>query len=477
MLKLYARGAAPQKEKYIVTKSKIITVFVLALAMTCGIFIGCSCTPTEEAAAVLRISVLSAPTQTEYYIDEEFSAKGGRIKVFYDDDTTEELDMTDERVTFDPPVSTAKGDDKDLEDGKWQRTAIVKFGGKSAMFNIYVAHEKFTVTFDYNYDDKTETEAVNKGYCVGERTPERSGNWAFDAWYTDSGFADEYDFDTPVTDDLTLYANWLDTTRPTVQFTFDIGYYGIAIRRVVRTLEQGSTVAKISDPKRTDYEFSGWFTAQTGGSVYDFSNPVTQNTTVYGQWRKTKTGTSTYVFEAEHVDLTGKYGPGISGTGNEGSMVVGDSQNKGASNGKYLSFLYAEHSATIINFNLACDETISDATIVFRLSAEVESWTMTTANYTFMLNNSILDYAPIAFTDVPPMVSADTPGMLPFKDYTIGVNVALAAGVNTFTLITNNSDPYVGTTMEAHAPLVDCLKITTSAVVIWDGTYGLPMSW
>lgn len=40
-------------------------------------------------------------------------------------------------------------------------------------------------------------------------------------------------------------------------------------------------------------------------------------------------------------------------------------------------------------------------------------------------------------------------------------------------LVTENNESYQGTTMVAHAPLVDCLKVSTSGVVIWDENYGV----
>ena len=48
------------------------------------------------------------------------------------------------------------------------------------------------------------------------------------------------------------------------------------------------------------------------------------------------------------------------------------------------------------------------------------------------------------------------------------------------TLVVSNSEPPTDAsgaplgTMRTTAPLIDCVKITTSAVLYWDGTYDMP---
>ena len=39
-----------------------------------------------------------------------------------------------------------------------------------------------------------------------------------------------------------------------------------------------------TEPTRTGFTFAGWFTAQTGGVIFDFSTPITEDTTIHAQW-------------------------------------------------------------------------------------------------------------------------------------------------------------------------------------------------
>lgn len=56
----------------------------------------------------------------------------------------------------------------------------------------------------------------------------------------------------------------------------------------------------------------------------------------------------------------------------------------------------------------------------------------------------------------------------------IAENVTLKEGRNNINCIVANSDPIPNTTITANGPLVDCLKITTSAVLDWSVRNGLP---
>ena len=67
--------------------------------------------------------------------------------------------------------------------------------------------------------------------------------------------------------------------------------------------------------------------------------------------------------------------------------------------------------------------------------------------------------------------TADVPN---FQYYLIASGVHLKAGGNCLKVMTENNESYPGTTMTAHAPLVDALKVETEAVLTWDENKGVP---
>jgi len=46
----------------------------------------------------------------------------------------------------------------------------------------------------------------------------------------------------------------------------------------------GEKVSRPGSPARIDHSFVGWFTAPTGGTVFDFYTAITADKTVYARW-------------------------------------------------------------------------------------------------------------------------------------------------------------------------------------------------
>lgn len=96
--------------------------------------------------------------------------------------------------------------------GKSQSIIVRSFGNK---LSILLEEAKLTVTFESNGGSAVESQEVVTGEKLTK--PENPSYfdsktksvYAFMGWYTDPEFSKFFDFDTPVTQDLTLYAKWL----------------------------------------------------------------------------------------------------------------------------------------------------------------------------------------------------------------------------------------------------------------------------
>lgn len=66
----------------------------------------------------------------------------------------------------------------------------------------------FTVTFNSNGGSEVPNQVVEQGAAAVEPNAPTKSGYRFDGWYTDSSLATAYDFNMPVTGDLTLYAKW-----------------------------------------------------------------------------------------------------------------------------------------------------------------------------------------------------------------------------------------------------------------------------
>lgn len=411
---------------------------------------------------VTKVAVGSDPAKTAYTSGEAFSLEGGTIIVTYDDGSTEELPMTDDRFEIKEPGMTSSG----------TKTVSVKCGSASTRFTVKVADSSFKVSYDLNYDGAPAAESADvvKNQQAEEKAPTRDG-YSFVAWYTNPDFTQAFDFSTPITEDVSLFALWQKDGATYVDVTFNYDYYGVKLNQYSYPVESGAPVARPSvDPVRTGYTFDKW--VDESGNDYDFTQPVTATTTIKAAWTKAVSGTQTYVFEAEDTNLTGKTGPAISGTANEIGMIV-TSVDRGASNDRSVGYLYQNGSS--LEFYIVCDEAVSDAKISISLSAEMEDLALTPDTYGIYLNDEKLQYGSIAITGVPAYDPISyVADCADFQYFTLGEGLSLKQGANVIRLVTENSDGYTGTTMVAHAPLVDAIKIETSGVVIWDENHDVP---
>ena len=109
--------------------------------------------------------------------------------------------------------------------------------------------------------------------------PSRTG-YTFRYWSTtQNGSSGSYDFSTPVTSDLTLYAVWQEKTYTV---TFDTGD-GSAIEP--QTVSWGHKAkCPSADPTRIGYTFAGWASDENRTKVHNFDAAVEQDTTVYAVW-------------------------------------------------------------------------------------------------------------------------------------------------------------------------------------------------
>ena len=445
-------------------KKKILGI-TLALTLVFSLVCLAACGGSEEKQ-VTKIEV-NPPTKTEYTVGEAYDPAGGYITATYADGTTARIEFDAEGVEMDTPSTATAG----------KKTIKVRYGGQRTTFTITVNMLQYSITLDYNYEgapaDGSLKAEMNKP-ASKPTNPVRTGH-SFQGWFTDETCTMEYDFEKNVTADMTLYARWLKDGA-SHDFTFDFNRTGIKKPQVTLKYAQGDKAVKYAeDPVRVGYDFGGWYTAAEGGTKYDFSAALGADVTVYAHWTKKADykGVREYVFEAEETDLSLMSGPGLSSTASKGGMI-GTVANKGASGNRYVGFLYKQGAT--VTFWIDSDADVSDAKLVARLSMEARNYTFNTSNYQIKVNDKEQDFAPIVFTGVPKHTTEGAE-CVQFKDYEIAVNVPLEKGRNKIELIVANNDPLAGTTITAAGPLVDCIKITTGAVLSWDGGKDLPMIW
>ena len=441
---------------------KTMIALLLCLACVFAFTLAYAGDDLAQGKTVTKVEVGSMPVKTAYVIGEEFTLEGGTLIVTYDDGTTDEIPMTAPSLSIKEPGMKASG----------TKTVTIKAGKKSARFTVNVANNSYKVNYELNYDGAPAAEVVEmvKGETAEEKQPLRDGH-TFCGWYVDPDFTKPYNFKNEIIEDISLYALWTRDGAEHANVTFNYGYYGLALAEYAYPVEIGTAVAKPQvDPVRVGYTFTGWKDAN--GADYDFAAAITGELVLTAGWEKAVSGVQTWVFEAEDTNLSGKTGPAISGTANEiGMIMLRDKHN--CSNERCVGYLYQFGNS--LEFYFSSDTEVEDAIISLSLSAEMDDLTIDPSTYGVYLNGEPLSYETIVIDEVPAFdvvtYVADCP---PFEYFLIASQAKLKAGANVVKLVTENSESYTGTTMVAHAPLVDALKIETEAVLIWDENFGVP---
>ncbi|WP_181281306.1 InlB B-repeat-containing protein [Bifidobacterium callitrichos] len=146
----------------------------------------------------------------------------------------------------------------------------------------------FTVTFDLNYEPSADPWQANveSGKTVDKPTdPQREG-YTFAGWTTDKEGKNKFDFATPVTSDLNLFAQWTTGEAPkpqTFTVTFNANFEPSWGSYEVK-VDSGKTVPQQSVPQREGYTFAGWTTDKEGKNKFDFATPVTSDLNLFAQW-------------------------------------------------------------------------------------------------------------------------------------------------------------------------------------------------
>ena len=148
----------------------------------------------------------------------------------------------------------------------------------TAKWNI----NKYTVTFNsYGGTPVPPAQEVEYGLTATKPDDPTLKGYTFAFWYLgdDEQNATAYDFNTPVTENITLTAKW-NINKYTVTFNS----YGGTPVPPAQEVEYGLTATEpATAPTKTGYTFDGWY---LGDEKYDFSDAVEQNITLYANWEK-----------------------------------------------------------------------------------------------------------------------------------------------------------------------------------------------
>ena len=126
----------------------------------------------------------------------------------------------------------------------------------------------YKVITDFGYDEQPDNVSYTNNPAE-PAAPSREG-YTFDSWQKTTGEGNT----------ITYTAKW--TAIPaTYTVTFD-SQGGSAVND--QTVTEGQTITEPAAPTRDGYTFAGWFTETSGGSQWNFNDPVNKSMTLYAKW-------------------------------------------------------------------------------------------------------------------------------------------------------------------------------------------------
>ena len=184
-------------------------------------------------------------------------------------------------------------------------------------FDANLDNTGFTASMVTSVNDQTIDSgktAVNKPLTLKDSDAVNPNNLGFRCWCTDKDGNNAWDFSTPVTKSMTLYAKW--------ESKYVVTYHNL-------TSDVKSNVFPGEKAERKDSEVGwkkvlGWYTDAAFTKVYDFSSPVNSNLDLYVQ-----TAEGIYIAPARFKNFDTNYGS-VSGKDADDDTtieIIGENEN------------------------------------------------------------------------------------------------------------------------------------------------------
>ena len=188
---------------------------------------------------------------------------------------------------------------------------IIFFSLMTVLFSVIACEDEaesktvtvfYSVVFETTGGSTVAIQKVAEGKCaVLPENPVKTtstGKKYFGGWYTDEIFSEEakFDFSTPITKDIVLYAKWNDLPENSWLVKFITGTQTSVADQIVKDGECASEPQE--KLTKTGYAF-GWWYHNDEKQEYDFSsNPITESTELTAKWNESG------IYEAAYEDDT-----------------------------------------------------------------------------------------------------------------------------------------------------------------------------
>lgn len=146
----------------------------------------------------------------------------------------------------------------------------------------FEVHSDSLDTVSVSYEERTYlTEEMILKDVYHQTKPTKEGYTA-EHWYLNPSFQTRIAFPYLITEDETFYLKWVsDEPNPT---TFDVTFVDCETTLKTEKVTGNSMVTSWTPPAKTGYTFEGWYADSDYQTVFDFTQKITKNTTIYAKY-------------------------------------------------------------------------------------------------------------------------------------------------------------------------------------------------
>ena len=234
----------------------------------------------------------------------------------------------------------------------------------------------YVVNFETNGADFALTpQIVLAGAKATEPVEPTLADAEFKGWYSDDSFQTEFKFDTAISADTIVYAK----VECSVQYVTNGAKETIADQTV-----NAGTVLTAPTVTKDNSVFAGWFADSEFKEAFDFTKPITTNTTIYAKW----------VDSTAQFDVTFKCDEGATNVPDTQKITAGGKATKPATDPAKTGYTFDKwykDEAYTTEFDFA-NEKIFEATTIYG------KFTANEYTVTYYDGAEVLDLTPATYT-------------------------------------------------------------------------------
>ena len=196
--------------------------------------------------------------------------------------------FADQTIEHGKPIDTGKLTIPEVEgytfDGWYADSAHTKkfdfstpITGDTTVYAKWTAND-YEVSFITEYGDAPTSQNVPYNGTADDPGELTAEGYTFDGWYADAAHTTEFKFSTPITGDTKVYAKW---TAKDYEVSFVTEHGDPPTSQNVKYNGTAKDPGKLTEE---GYTFDGWYADDNYSTEFDFTKPITSNTTVYAKW-------------------------------------------------------------------------------------------------------------------------------------------------------------------------------------------------